>query len=324
MADFDLHIKDGTVVDGTRVPRYRADVWIHDGKIAQIGGRAPGFAKKRHRRRRPDRRARLRRSAHPLRRADPLGSLLHHLRMAWRDLAGARQLRLRLRAGQARFPRPLDAHDDAHRGDSLRVDEGRDAVGLGDHPAVPRFARPRPQGRQLHPVHADRLADDLRDGPRGREDPPRHRRGARRDAPAARARAWTPGSADSRSSASVRIRPRPTSTARRWSPTRCATRTSSTSPRCCASATKASSKSPRRPATSRTTSLSSKRLAATAQRPVLLPGDHCQHAQESGHPSQEPPMARAAAAPRVCRFSARPAPCAAASPSRSSIGTSTM
>src|ERR1700757_3210409 len=46
MADMDILIKGGTVVDGTRVPRYRADVWIKDGKIAQIGGRALGFAKK--------------------------------------------------------------------------------------------------------------------------------------------------------------------------------------------------------------------------------------------------------------------------------------
>jgi N-acyl-D-amino-acid deacylase len=46
MADFDIQIKGGTIVDGTRVPRYRGDVWIKDGRVAQIGGRAPGFAKK--------------------------------------------------------------------------------------------------------------------------------------------------------------------------------------------------------------------------------------------------------------------------------------
>lgn len=46
MADFEIQIKGGTIVDGTRVPRYRGDVWIKDGKIAQVGGRAPGFAKK--------------------------------------------------------------------------------------------------------------------------------------------------------------------------------------------------------------------------------------------------------------------------------------
>ena len=46
MADYDIQIKGGTIVDGTRVPRYRGDVWIRDGKVAQLGGRAPGFAKK--------------------------------------------------------------------------------------------------------------------------------------------------------------------------------------------------------------------------------------------------------------------------------------
>jgi N-acyl-D-amino-acid deacylase len=44
MADYDIQITGGTIVDGTRVPRYRGDVWIKDGKIAQIGGRPPGGA----------------------------------------------------------------------------------------------------------------------------------------------------------------------------------------------------------------------------------------------------------------------------------------
>jgi N-acyl-D-amino-acid deacylase len=46
MAEYDIHIKGGTVVDGTRAPRYRGDVWIRDGKVAQIGGRSPGAARK--------------------------------------------------------------------------------------------------------------------------------------------------------------------------------------------------------------------------------------------------------------------------------------
>ncbi len=37
MAEFDLVIKNGMVVDGRRMPRYRADVGIKAGKIAEIG-----------------------------------------------------------------------------------------------------------------------------------------------------------------------------------------------------------------------------------------------------------------------------------------------
>ena len=44
MAQFDTHIKGGTIVDGTRVPRYKADLWIKDGRIAQIGGRVAAAA----------------------------------------------------------------------------------------------------------------------------------------------------------------------------------------------------------------------------------------------------------------------------------------
>ncbi|MFN0148881.1 MAG: N-acyl-D-amino-acid deacylase family protein [Dehalococcoidia bacterium] len=39
MSRFDILIKNGTVVDGTRLPKFKADVAIKDGRIAQIGGR---------------------------------------------------------------------------------------------------------------------------------------------------------------------------------------------------------------------------------------------------------------------------------------------
>ena len=38
MADYDIIIRGGTIVDGTRTPRYLSDLAIKDGKIAKIGG----------------------------------------------------------------------------------------------------------------------------------------------------------------------------------------------------------------------------------------------------------------------------------------------
>ena len=52
MESYDVHIKGGTIVDGTRVPRYHGDMWIKDGRIAQIGGRAEGAVGAGDRRRR--------------------------------------------------------------------------------------------------------------------------------------------------------------------------------------------------------------------------------------------------------------------------------
>jgi N-acyl-D-amino-acid deacylase len=46
MAEFDLIIRGGTVIDGTRMPRYRADVGIREGKIAKIGNLKSHDAKK--------------------------------------------------------------------------------------------------------------------------------------------------------------------------------------------------------------------------------------------------------------------------------------
>ena len=37
MADFDIIIRDGILVDGTGAQRYRADVGIRAGRIAKIG-----------------------------------------------------------------------------------------------------------------------------------------------------------------------------------------------------------------------------------------------------------------------------------------------
>jgi len=46
MITYDLHIQGGTVVDGTRVPRYTGDVWVKDGRIAKVGGKTDGVAQR--------------------------------------------------------------------------------------------------------------------------------------------------------------------------------------------------------------------------------------------------------------------------------------
>ena len=46
MAEYDLVIRGGTVVEGTNVPRYKADVAVKDGRVAMIGGRIQGAGAK--------------------------------------------------------------------------------------------------------------------------------------------------------------------------------------------------------------------------------------------------------------------------------------
>ena len=37
MAQFDTVIKNGTIIDGTGLPRFRGDIGIRDGRIAKVG-----------------------------------------------------------------------------------------------------------------------------------------------------------------------------------------------------------------------------------------------------------------------------------------------
>ena len=41
MAEYDLVIRGGTIVDGRGLPRYKADLAVKDGRIAKISGRIP-------------------------------------------------------------------------------------------------------------------------------------------------------------------------------------------------------------------------------------------------------------------------------------------
>ena len=43
MPEYDLVIRGGTVIDGTGIPRIRADLAIKDGRVAMISGRINGW-----------------------------------------------------------------------------------------------------------------------------------------------------------------------------------------------------------------------------------------------------------------------------------------
>ena len=90
----DLLIRNGTVVDGSGAARYRADVGITDGRIAEIG-RIRSAADADHRRRRADRRAGVHRRPHPHGRAGGVGPDRELLVLARRHQRDHGQLRLR-------------------------------------------------------------------------------------------------------------------------------------------------------------------------------------------------------------------------------------
>ena len=97
MPQYDIVIKGGTVIDGRRTPRYRADVGIRDGRSSDRRIDATEGAEV-ARRDRQDRRARLHRPPHALRQPGLLGPVVHPRRVARRHERGHRQLRVRVRA----------------------------------------------------------------------------------------------------------------------------------------------------------------------------------------------------------------------------------
>ena len=44
MADYDIVIKRGAIIDGTRIRRYRGDIAVKDGRIVEIGKTSPTAA----------------------------------------------------------------------------------------------------------------------------------------------------------------------------------------------------------------------------------------------------------------------------------------
>ena len=94
---YDLVIKNGTVVDGMGLPKQQADVAIKDGLIQQVG-RINAPANETIRRRRADRLPRLHRPAHALRRPAYLGPAGAFLLVARSYHGGDGELRLHARA----------------------------------------------------------------------------------------------------------------------------------------------------------------------------------------------------------------------------------
>ena len=82
--------------------------------------------------------------------------------------------------------RARDAHDDARRGDPLRLDEGRNAVGLDDLSGIPRQHRSPSQGGEHPAVCFGLAAAHLRHGHRGSQDASADRARGARDLPPAR------------------------------------------------------------------------------------------------------------------------------------------
>ena len=172
---YDIVIRSGTVVDGSGLGSYRADVGIVGDRIAFVGPIRERGAQ-RDRRRGPCRDPRVHRRPHPHGRPGVLGRHRVQLLLARGDLGGHGQLRLHPGPGAARGARPGGAQPRARRGHRSGRAGSRHRLELRDLPPVPRCRRPaaqghqlRRQGRALGPAHLGHGRAGLRG--RGRRRP---------------------------------------------------------------------------------------------------------------------------------------------------------
>ncbi len=188
MAEYDIQIKGGTIVDGTRVPRFHGDLFIKDGKIAQVGGRANGFAKKVI-------------DADGLIVAPGFVDLHTHYdaQIRWDPYCtisgwhGVTSVVLG-NCGFGFFPVKPEGRERSMlmmtRTEAIPYESMK--VGMNwDWETIPQYMDSldaRTQGRQRDPVPPDLFTDGLRDGHRCGEVAPGHRGRAQRDAPPAQRR----------------------------------------------------------------------------------------------------------------------------------------
>ena len=159
---YDLVIKNGVVIDGSGMPRYRGDVGVVGGP--DRGGRAhPGVRARGDRRRRPGRGARLRRRAYAHGRPGLLGPPRHLLVLARRDERGHGQLRLHARPVRQVGPASRREKSRARGGHRGRGDGRGHRLDVDHLPGVPHRRRRAAQGHQLRglprPLRAAHVCD---------------------------------------------------------------------------------------------------------------------------------------------------------------------
>ncbi len=208
---YDLVIRNGTVVDGSGLGSYRADVGVVGDRIAAVGP-DPRAGRRRRSTPRATSSPRVHRRPHPHGRPGLLGRHRIQLVLARRDLGGHGQLRLHPGPGPVRPAGPGGPQPRAGRGHRPGRPGRRHRLELRDLPRVPRRRRPAAQGHQLRGQRRPLGPAHLGHGRAGLRGGGHRRRPGRHGGPAGRRRCGPGPSASPRRAPST-TRPRTTG---RW------------------------------------------------------------------------------------------------------------